>query len=104
MASNLSSFSAVKIRRAALIKEQIEDLQNELAQVLGAPAAPASRGRTSKPGLAPQAARPPVSSSREDGRPLLYKLLPIETRQETTRCKVCGKPAVAGDDYCYTCQ
>jgi hypothetical protein len=37
---NLSELSAAQLRRAADLKEQIEKLQEELASLLGAPAAP----------------------------------------------------------------
>ena len=37
---NLSDLSAAQLRRAATIKEQLENLQKELTTLLGAPAAP----------------------------------------------------------------
>ncbi len=37
---NLSDLSAAQLRRAATLKEQLEKLQQELASLLGAPAAP----------------------------------------------------------------
>jgi hypothetical protein len=54
-AMNLSDISATQLRQAASIKEQIERLQKQLANLLGAPAAtpaPKKKWKLSAAGLA----------------------------------------------------
>ncbi len=63
---NLSDLSAAQLRRAASIKERIEKLHKELANILGtaSPASTAANGRTKKRRMS-AAARALISAAQK---------------------------------------